>query len=466
MPLPTTVETALEALALDPASLSGAERVELVTGVERVRNWIDAREAALLSVIHSERDDVNAGARDIAQLSQHKANVGFGEAKRRAARAIWLPELPGVHTAFETGSLGAAHVDDLCALAERLEPADRRKLVAVLPELLPELAGLTPIQARKRLAAFEDSLDTDDGEKRLARQRRANRFRQTRNPDRTSTLFGQLDPISAEILRNAIDARVLAMWRREGKGRDAHAAPTTITSNEQRRAAALIDLIQNGANTTASRGGADVLVLIDYQSILGQLGEKALATLGDGTPIPAAEARRLACDARIIPIIMGGPSQALDVGRAARTATGAQRSALRAIHDTCCISGCDVAFDYCELHHITWWRLGGRTDLDNLAPLCSKHHHLVHDHNWNLTLDHQRVGRLTHRTNTREPAPVPTPDRVPDRPACSPEVTPTPAPSRRPRRRSVKTDHRDSGGDTDRPAENTPPPEHLVPMRC
>ena len=53
----------------------------------------------------------------------------------------------------------------------------------------------------------------------------------------------------------------------------------------------------------------------------------------------------------------------------------------------CAIHGCTVGFDNCEVHHITWFRNGGKSDIDNLAPLCHKHHHLVHEGGWNLALD-------------------------------------------------------------------------------
>ena len=77
----------------------------------------------------------------------------------------------------------------------------------------------------------------------------------------------------------------------------------------------------------------------------------------------------------------------LDVGRTRRLATRAQRRALRVMHPTCAIPGCQVPFDRCQPHHIHWWRHGGTTDLDNLVPLCARDHHRVHDHGWQLHLD-------------------------------------------------------------------------------
>jgi hypothetical protein len=67
------------------------------------------------------------------------------------------------------------------------------------------------------------------------------------------------------------------------------------------------------------------------------------------------------------------------MGRAVRFATTGQRRALRCLHPTCAVEGCNVDFDWCEIHHLRPWEKGGRTDLANLVPLCEYHHHLVHD---------------------------------------------------------------------------------------
>ena len=53
-------------------------------------------------------------------------------------------------------------------------------------------------------------------------------------------------------------------------------------------------------------------------------------------------------------------------------------------------SGCNVGYDRCELHHLLWWRHGGRTDLDNLIPICTKHHGKVHHDGWIIELGPNR----------------------------------------------------------------------------
>ena len=80
----------------------------------------------------------------------------------------------------------------------------------------------------------------------------------------------------------------------------------------------------------------------------------------------------------------------LDLGRSTRLANRAQRRALRGLYSTCSIPGCSVHYNRCKLHHIIWWRNGGRTDLANLLPICAHHHTRVHDAGWNLTLGPNR----------------------------------------------------------------------------
>ena len=106
-------------------------------------------------------------------------------------------------------------------------------------------------------------------------------------------------------------------------------------------------------------------------------------SLPDGTPLSAEAVAKLACDAQILPAIFDSTGQPLWLGRSQRLATGAQRAAVTARDQGCIV--CGTATEWCQVHHINWWSKGGTTDIDNLCLLCSKHHHLVHEHG--LTID-------------------------------------------------------------------------------
>ena len=71
------------------------------------------------------------------------------------------------------------------------------------------------------------------------------------------------------------------------------------------------------------------------------------------------------------------------------------------MYRTCGYPGCEVVFDRCDIHHVIEWLRFGSTNLDNLLPLCSKHHHLVHEGRWRITLDKHRVITIHRPDGTR-----------------------------------------------------------------
>jgi hypothetical protein len=130
------------------------------------------------------------------------------------------------------------------------------------------------------------------------------------------------------------------------------------------------------------------LVKIDYTTLtnqLGQLTDLGIARLDTGIEITAADARRLACGAGLVPAVLDGASMPLELGRLKRLHNQTQRRALSLIHDTCAVAGCDRPFAWCENHHPHPWAHGGLTDLANGLPLCGHHHRRAHQPGWDLT---------------------------------------------------------------------------------
>ena len=93
-------------------------------------------------------------------------------------------------------------------------------------------------------------------------------------------------------------------------------------------------------------------------------------------------------------VIIDAPGD-LNLGRATRLANRAQRRALHALYATCAIPGCHIRYSRTKLHHVIWWRHGGRTDLDNLLPVCERHHQKIHTHGWIVTLGPNRQLTIT-----------------------------------------------------------------------
>lgn len=112
-----------------------------------------------------------------------------------------------------------------------------------------------------------------------------------------------------------------------------------------------------------------------------------LSTADFTGPIDPREIRRIACDADLIPAVLGGEGEILDLGRARRLFTRAQRKAITARDGGCATPGCTIPAAWCEAHHIDHWEHGGPTDVDNGVLLCSHHHHAVHAGWWRIDMD-------------------------------------------------------------------------------
>ncbi len=106
------------------------------------------------------------------------------------------------------------------------------------------------------------------------------------------------------------------------------------------------------------------------------------AALDFGGTLSPESLRMLCCDAAVVPIVMDGAGQPLDVGRATRTIPDGLRRAVAARDRGCAHPGCDRPASWCECHHIVPWECGGETKLSNLAMLCRVHHRQIHCTEW------------------------------------------------------------------------------------
>ncbi len=120
-----------------------------------------------------------------------------------------------------------------------------------------------------------------------------------------------------------------------------------------------------------------VVITIDHQSLTRELATAGV--IGADENITAAQARRLACTAHLIPAVLGTTSQVLDLGRSTRLFSSAQRKALLVRDRECRAEGCDIPGTWTDAHHWIPWSHDGRSDLTNAVLLCSHHHHRAHD---------------------------------------------------------------------------------------
>jgi hypothetical protein len=185
---------------------------------------------------------------------------------------------------------------------------------------------------------------------------------------------GSLPRVEGEAWVALIHAHTEAARRTAIEARDPLAVRPTI---EQRRADALISLIRNAskAKPVVGAGTATVIVTLDYDRLAADAAGAGL--LGANQQLSAGELRQLCCDAGLIPVVLGGESEVLDVGRSSRLVAPVIRTALIARDGGCVFPGCTVPAQLCEAHHVVPWHLGGRTALDNLVLQCHSDHGLV-----------------------------------------------------------------------------------------
>ncbi|GAA2522388.1 HNH endonuclease signature motif containing protein [Winogradskya humida] len=151
-------------------------------------------------------------------------------------------------------------------------------------------------------------------------------------------------------------------------------------SSAQRRVDALLEVcrlaLRSGELPADGGEPPQLSVTVAYDPLTQALG---IGTTDTGMRVSADVVRRLACDARILPVVLDGKGQVLNVGRRRRRATGSLRRALHVRDGGCAFPDCELPSRWTDAHHIRPWTAGGRTDLANLVLLCRRHHSIVHD---------------------------------------------------------------------------------------
>jgi len=168
-----------------------------------------------------------------------------------------------------------------------------------------------------------------------------------------------------------------------------------------RRADALVELARRAlaAGTLPTTHGGQRPTLVVTTTLDTLRHGLGAATLGGAhhtaQPLSPTSARRIACDAGIIPALLGSPSQPLDLGRSTRSVSPALYRALVLRDRGCAFPQCDRPPEWTEAHHVQHWADGGITALINLILLCAHHHQVVHLKGWRITIDHQGKHHFT-----------------------------------------------------------------------
>jgi Domain of unknown function (DUF222) len=287
----------------------------------------------------------------------------------------------------------------------------------VKAELLADQASLVDAASAKTSEQFARTCR--ERIRRLERDRGISRNRQQRHKTfisrKVNAATGMIEgryafhPELGKQIFSALDREVAAMVAEGERAGDPEFVERTVDRNRL-AAEALGRLVASGHDRVRPLE-ADISYIVDAQvAATGEWHDGSVCETGDGLAVPPETIRRMLCGGRITPVILGQDGGPINVGRTIRHANRAQRRALGAMYRTCAFAECDVAFDRCEIHHIDWFAHGGPTDLANLLPVCSRHHHLVHE----------VAGACAMHRTERSPSPGPTGRTTPPRAPTSP----------------------------------------------
>jgi hypothetical protein len=202
---------------------------------------------------------------------------------------------------------------------------------------------------------------------------------------------------------------------------DGSEVPTPRPTASRRRLDAQLWVLKRGlvnAERTDLVDESRYLVLLHVREGQAMVTDDGKVDLGNGLAVTPRTLQRLGCGGLVQAMLHGVDGHPLDLGDRVRLATRNQRLALKAKYPTCEIPGCDVPFDWCEVHHLVRWEDGGPTDLWNLRPRCAFHHHLVHEGGWREVLGIDGRTVLLRPDGTRQVGPTPTMEAVPVSPVA------------------------------------------------
>ncbi|GGU28955.1 HNH endonuclease signature motif containing protein [Nocardioides albus] len=381
------IETSLEELlAMDPTYWRTSQKKDFLARVEKLQ----AQQAALTLRVLAVSGDIAAetGDRDASAWMRAELLVDKGAARSqiKLARAVAKYEL--VSAGLAEGVVSEAKARVIAETLDNIEadPVTTGEDLVLAEKLLVDYATQATAKelhnAGKRvLAAIDpDRFNEAEAKALLAEEERAQQKTALRvwdNHDGTIGFDGVLPTSIGMRFKRQVES-----WAQPRKQRLVEkGAP--LPPWERMMGQGFARLIETIDPHALPRHGGDatvVNVVISLEELHKDLGT---ATLGydetNGTTITAAEARRMACNATIIPWVLGGDSEVLDVGRASRFFVPMQRKALRLQQKCCQAEGCDMPPEWCDAHHLEPWAAGGKTNLKDGVLLCPHHHRLAHN---------------------------------------------------------------------------------------
>ena len=418
--VPDTAES-LAMPRLSAAALAELGRDELLSvlgDIERLANRLAGYRAEVLGALDVLNQPGVAPDASPHLSLRDAAGVSERDARRMIRAAEKVRDHGTVLEALSDGDINAAQAETLC---------DARVPDPVRAELVAAAAGEDTDATRRRVQQAEAEHSVETSMERFERQRQARGAGWRRDHEGMLRLWAKFDPDTGAHVEAALEALRREYWIDDKAVRSGRRTP--VQRDADVLAYALAGLAYTDADAAAVRRlqtrvpgdnlpdeardlsrqlpPAQVSVLIGLDALRGKTDEMGLTDAG--VELPPEIVRRMACDAEIIPIILGTSGGSADAGRSRRTVPLRLRRLLVARDRHCRWPGCAEPPSRCDAHHIWHWIDGGPTNLDNLVLLCHRHHHFVHQHGYKMVPQPDHTWTAVQET---EPRPTPTPRRA------------------------------------------------------
>ncbi|KUI33525.1 hypothetical protein AU195_00405 [Mycobacterium sp. IS-1496] len=411
----SALRAAYEAVAsCDVALLDRPELVAALDDLETLGCQLPAVSHRLLARLQTEATPQQLGATSWKEVLTVRWRISGSEAHRRLTEAALLaprqaltgpslpPLLPATAAAQALGCITGEHVEVIrkavdklpawvdTATREQFEVTLVRTAVGVGPKELKDTADLT------LFLLDQDGPEPDDTER--ARKRGLSRSKQ--RDDGMVDLSGHLTPEAW-----AVWEVLFAKYAAPGMCNPDDPEPCTSGTPTQAQ-------IDNDHRTLAQRQH-DAMVAVGRIALMsGELGQlnglpvsiiirttlqdlesrAGVGTTGGGTVIPIKEVIRMAGHANhYLAVFDKATGSALDLFRAKRTASPAQRIMLIARDGGCTKPCCTIGAYGSQVHHAnTDWKDGGNTNTDELGLACGPHNRSVdNDGGWSTRMTDQ-----------------------------------------------------------------------------
>jgi hypothetical protein len=367
------------------AGVSDREVLEVLEAMVALQRQVNGTVSVLMAVAEQRNAALRTTNTPLESVLAASGQESVRQVRNQVFQASMLAGRPRVHAAAAAGRITLSQARAIRDVVEGLPDSLAQSQKDQAEELL--LGAAERLPAEKLRGMTDQILDQvapqakDTPEQRQAklelRDRRATARRYLRFgvPEDGSIEFrGSLPIVDGVRLKGLVESIAARDYR---AAKDVADRAALAMTPDQRLADALLKVVAAAQGTGAESGsggggipagGTQITVLMWEQDLRDRAAMRGL--FADGTELSVGELRRLGCDAGFVPVVLGGKSEILDLGRMRRLASPALRHAVGLRDGHCAFPGCEVAVYRCELHHIRPWQDGGPTSLENLVALC------------------------------------------------------------------------------------------------